>query len=114
MGTEQAVKISPWMLTGLVLVLGATVVLGIWPQPLISFAHQASAALLGGTSRQEALATSAFPTQQLCPSLHRRRLVAEVAELQGDPEILLLQLRDHRLQVVALLARDPDLVALGL
>jgi hypothetical protein len=24
-----------------VLVLGATVVLGIWPQPLISFAHQA-------------------------------------------------------------------------
>jgi NADH:ubiquinone oxidoreductase subunit 2 (subunit N) len=41
-GTEQAVKISPWMLTGLVLVLGATVVLGIWPEPLISFAHQAS------------------------------------------------------------------------
>jgi NADH-quinone oxidoreductase subunit N len=41
-GTEQAVKISPWMLTGLVLVLGATVVLGIWPQPLVSFAHQAT------------------------------------------------------------------------
>src|SRR5437763_14598743 len=42
------------------------------------------------------------------------RLVPEVLELQRDAEILLLQGRDHRLQVVPLLARDPELIALGL
>ena len=40
--------------------------------------------------------------------------VPEVAELEGDVEVLLLQGGDDRLQVVALLARDADLVALGL
>jgi NADH-quinone oxidoreductase subunit N len=38
----QALAISPWIGTGLVLVVGATVVLGVWPGPLVSFAHQAS------------------------------------------------------------------------
>ena len=40
--------------------------------------------------------------------------VPEVLELQGDPEVLFLQGRDHRLKVVPLLARHADLVALGL
>jgi NADH:ubiquinone oxidoreductase subunit 2 (subunit N) len=42
LAAERSIELSPWMLTGLVIVLGATVVLGIWPQPLVSFAHQAS------------------------------------------------------------------------
>ena len=33
---------------------------------------------------------------------------------RGDAEVGLLELGDHRLQVVALLARDPQLIALGL
>ena len=38
----QALAVSPWIATGLVSVVGATVVLGVWPGPLVSFAHQAS------------------------------------------------------------------------
>src|SRR4029453_14777410 len=41
-------------------------------------------------------------------------LVPEVAELEGDPEILLLQRLDRGLQVVALLGRHPQLLALDL
>ena len=40
--------------------------------------------------------------------------VAEVVELQGDAEVDLLEAGDHGLEVVALLAGDPDLIALGL
>ena len=40
--------------------------------------------------------------------------VAEVLELQGDPEVGLLERGDDRLEVVALLAGDADLIALGL
>jgi NADH-quinone oxidoreductase subunit N len=38
----QVLAVSPWTATGLVFVVGATLVLGVWPQPLVSFAHQAS------------------------------------------------------------------------
>src|SRR2546422_709734 len=41
-------------------------------------------------------------------------LVAEVLELQGNAEVVLLQRGDDRLQVVALLAGDPDLLSLRL
>src|SRR5512133_2443033 len=41
-------------------------------------------------------------------------LVAEVRELEGDAEVLLLEGGDGRLQVVALLAADPQLLALDL
>ena len=41
-------------------------------------------------------------------------LVPEVRELQRDAEVVLLQRRDHRLQVVALLAGHAQLLALGL
>jgi len=40
--TEQKLIVSPWIATGLVIVVLATLVLGVWPQPLISFAHEAS------------------------------------------------------------------------
>lgn len=40
--TTTPIAVSPWTGTALVLTLGATVVFGIWPQPLISFAHQAT------------------------------------------------------------------------
>ena len=43
-----------------------------------------------------------------------RVVVAEVLELHGDAEVGALEQCDHRLQVVALLAVDPDRVALGL
>src|SRR5699024_8208996 len=39
---------------------------------------------------------------------------AEVDELQRDPEVLALEQGDGGLQIVALLARDPQLVALDL
>src|SRR5262245_32721964 len=42
------------------------------------------------------------------------RQSAVVRELQGDAEVLLLEQRDHGLQVVALLRRDPKLVTLDL
>ena len=48
------------------------------------------------------------------PRRRASRLVPEVAELEGDVHVRLLQSRDDRLQVVTLLARDADLVALGL
>src|ERR1019366_10589544 len=40
--------------------------------------------------------------------------VPEVRELQGDPEILFFERRDDRLEVVTLLARDPELITLRL
>ena len=43
-----------------------------------------------------------------------RASVPEVLELQGDAEVVLLEGGDHRLEVVALLARHPHLLALGL
>src|ERR1022692_20646 len=36
-----------------------------------------------------------------------------VGELQGNVEIQVAQLLDHRLQLVLVLARDPQLIALG-
>ena len=43
-----------------------------------------------------------------------RASVAEVLELQGDAEVAVLQRRDDGLEVVALLAGDAELIALGL
>ena len=43
-----------------------------------------------------------------------RRSVPEVRELQRDAEVVFLQRGDHGLEVVTLLARDADLLALGL
>ncbi|MCU1494137.1 MAG: proton-translocating NADH-quinone oxidoreductase, chain [Acidimicrobiaceae bacterium] len=40
--SEPEVSVSPWVTTGLVLCVGATLVFGIWPQPLVDFAHQAT------------------------------------------------------------------------
>ena len=42
------------------------------------------------------------------------RSVPEVAELEGDAEVVVLQRGDHRLEVVALLAGDPELLTLHL
>ena len=39
---ERKLEVSPWIATGIVLAVLATLVLGVWPQPLISFAHQAT------------------------------------------------------------------------
>lgn len=36
------VAISPWVATGVALCVGVTVIFGIWPQPLVEFAHQAT------------------------------------------------------------------------
>src|SRR3954471_21667528 len=44
----------------------------------------------------------------------RSRSVAEVVELEGHAEVALLQRGDDALEVVSLLADDPQLVALGL
>ena len=46
--------------------------------------------------------------------VRRRRLVAEIVELQGDTEVRFLAGGDDGLEVIALLARDPELIALGL
>ena len=59
------------------------------------------------------LAPIAFGAPWRCTA-RVRGSVAEVVELQGDAEVVLLQLGDHLLEVVALLAADPQLVALGL
>src|SRR4051794_35108000 len=48
------------------------------------------------------------------PCWGRPASIPEIRELQGDAEVLLLQRRDHRLQVVSLLAGHPHLLALGL
>src|SRR5437762_2828107 len=59
-----------------------------------------------------------FPADPAVPrgSAGRQRscALAVVDELQRDPEVRLLQQRDHALQVVLLLAADPQLVALDL
>jgi heat shock protein HtpX len=48
------------------------------------------------------------------PPLTAAQASAVVGELQGEVELLALQQRDHRLQVVLLLGRHPQLVALDL
>ena len=40
--TPSGPEPSPWLASGLFLCLGTTIVFGIWPQPLISFAQQAT------------------------------------------------------------------------
>jgi len=80
--------------------------LGFWPQPLISFAHQASlcskgalSALLVGTwvlsGAWELISPGSCRTAAGC-------------------EVLFLQRRDDGLELVPLLAGDADLLALGL
>ena len=39
---EPPVATSPWILAGLGICVAVTVVFGIWPQPLVEFAHQAT------------------------------------------------------------------------
>jgi len=39
---EAPIAVSPWVISGLMLCVGATVVFGIWPQPIVEFAHQAT------------------------------------------------------------------------
>ena len=39
---EEDLVVSPWIWTGIALCVGATVVFGIWPEPLVSFAHHAT------------------------------------------------------------------------
>jgi NADH-quinone oxidoreductase subunit N len=36
------IAVSPWLATGIVLVVLSSIVLGVWPQPLVSFAHNAT------------------------------------------------------------------------
>ena len=36
------VAVSPWVAAGLVLCVATTLVFGVWPQPLVDFAHQAT------------------------------------------------------------------------
>ena len=66
------------------------------------------------TSRCSAPQASRACTSTRATTSKSIALVAEVLELQGDAEVAALQRRDDRLQVVALLAGDPQLVALGL
>ena len=71
---------------------------------------------------EEAVEHTATPSASPTPSsrpgaglgVRRRRLVAEVVELQGDAEVRFLAGGDDGLEVIALLARDPELIALGL
>jgi hypothetical protein len=37
-----ALGVSPWVATSLVCTVGATIVFGVWPQPLVDFAHLAT------------------------------------------------------------------------
>ena len=39
--SDAELVVSPWTWFGLALTLGVTIVLGIWPEPLVGFAHQA-------------------------------------------------------------------------
>ena len=41
-GQRESIELSPWIATGLVMVVLSSIVLGVWPQPLVSFAHQAT------------------------------------------------------------------------
>ena len=38
---EEKLPVSPWTWFGLAFTLGATLVFGVWPEPLVGFAHQA-------------------------------------------------------------------------
>ena len=62
-----------------------------------------------------------WPARCWCPSPRRwwwcywaPPSVTEILELQGNPEVVLLEGGDHRLKVVPLLGRHPHLLTLGL
>src|SRR4051812_18899740 len=54
------------------------------------------------------------PPARMMPFINARPASPVVRELEGDAEVAFAQQSDDRLQVVALLARDPQLVALDL
>jgi len=39
---DDRVAVSAWVITGLLICVGATLVFGIWPAPLFNFAHDAT------------------------------------------------------------------------